>query len=52
MQAPLGPQDSGRAYDAMIAAIARAHGLPVYTCNPAAFSGIEGLEVVSVELPS
>jgi hypothetical protein len=25
-----------------------ANGLPVYTCNPADFSGIEELEVVAV----
>jgi len=39
-----------RAYDAMIAATALANGLPVYTCNPNDFSGIEGLEVVPVPL--
>lgn len=30
---------------AMIAAIAIAHGLPLYTANPVDFEGIEGLEV-------
>lgn len=34
-----------RSYDAMIAAIAVAHGLPLYTANPADFEGVEGLEV-------
>lgn len=34
-----------RSYDAMIAAIAVAHGLPLYTANSADFEGIEGLEV-------
>lgn len=40
-----------RAYDAMIAAIALANGLPVYTCNPDDFSGIERLDVVPVPVP-
>jgi tRNA(fMet)-specific endonuclease VapC len=30
----------------MIAATAVANGLPVFTCNPADFTGIEGLVVV------
>ncbi len=34
-----------RSYDAMIAAIAVAHELPLYTANPHDFTGIEGLEV-------
>jgi tRNA(fMet)-specific endonuclease VapC len=37
-----------RAFDAMIAAIALANGLPVYTCNPDDFSGIDGLQVIAV----
>lgn len=47
-----GRKTSARAYDAMIAAIASAHGLPLYTCNPADFAGIDGLEVVAVPVPS
>jgi tRNA(fMet)-specific endonuclease VapC len=43
-----GRKASARAYDAMIAATAIANGLPIYTCNPADFDGIEGLEVVAV----
>lgn len=43
-----GRKPAARAYDAMIAATALANGLPVYTCNPDDFSGIEGLEVVPV----
>ncbi len=43
-----GRKTSARSFDAMIAAIALAHGLPVYTCNPRDFEGIEGLEVVAV----
>jgi tRNA(fMet)-specific endonuclease VapC len=46
-----GRKTAARAYDAMIAAIAVAHDLPVYTCNPADFSGIEGLQVVAMTEP-
>ena len=46
-----GRKVKGRAYDAMIAATALANGLPIYTCNPNDFAGIEGLDVVSVPLP-
>lgn len=46
-----GRKVSARAYDAMIAAVAIANDLPLYTCNPADFSGIEGLEVVAVPQP-
>jgi predicted nucleic acid-binding protein len=46
-----GRKASAGAYDAMIAAVALANDLPVYTCNPGDFSGIEGLEVVAVEVP-
>lgn len=46
-----GRKTAARSYDAMIAAIALAHGLPVYTCNPDDFSGIDGLEVVAVPTP-
>jgi predicted nucleic acid-binding protein len=45
-----GRKPAARAYDAMIAAIAVANDLPVYTCNPDDFTGIEGLEVVAVRL--
>ncbi len=44
-------RSTARAYDAMIAATAVANGLPVYTCNPSDFSGIDGLEVVAVPVP-
>jgi tRNA(fMet)-specific endonuclease VapC len=43
-----GRKASARAYDAMIAATAVANGLPVYTCNPADFKGIDELEVIAV----
>lgn len=46
-----GRKTSARAYDAMIAAIALANGLPLYTCNPGDFSGIDGLTVVAVPHP-
>lgn len=43
-----GRKTSARAYDALIAATAVAHGLPVYTRNPDDFAGIEALTVVTV----
>lgn len=46
-----GRKAAARAYDAMIAATAMANGLPVYTCNPDDFAGIEGLELVPVPIP-
>lgn len=46
-----GRKAAARAYDAMIAATALANGLPVYTCNPDDFSGIDRLEVVPVAVP-
>ncbi|MDQ3632780.1 MAG: type II toxin-antitoxin system VapC family toxin [Actinomycetota bacterium] len=45
-----GRKSAARAYDALIAATALAHGLPVYTTNASDFDGIEGLQVVSVEV--
>jgi tRNA(fMet)-specific endonuclease VapC len=47
-----GRKTTARSYDAMIAAIAIANELPLYTCNPADFVGIAGLEVVAVLVPS
>jgi predicted nucleic acid-binding protein len=46
-----GRTTTARAYDALIAATALAHDLPVYTCNAAVFEGIEGLQIVPVKLP-
>ena len=40
-----------RAYDGLIAATALAHRLPVYTCNPAEFDKIDGLQVSAVSVP-
>jgi predicted nucleic acid-binding protein len=36
----------------MIAAIAVARKLPLYTCNESDFAGIAGLEVIAVQLPA
>jgi hypothetical protein len=47
-----GRKVAARAYDAMIAATAVANDLPVYTCNPDDFSGIDGLQVVAVPVPA
>ena len=47
-----GRKATARAYDAMIAAIAIANDLPVYTCNPTDFDGIDGLRVVAVPHPA
>jgi len=46
-----GRKANARAFDALIAATALAHDLPVYTCNPADFAGIDGLVVVAVPIP-
>lgn len=46
-----GRKTTARAYDAMIAATAVAGNLPIYTCNPTDFNGIDGLEVVAVPVP-
>lgn len=43
-----GRKPTARAYDALIAATALAHDLPVYTTNPRDFTDIDGLEVVFV----
>ena len=40
-----------RAFDTLIAATAIANNLPVYTCDPRDFCGIDGLEVVAVPHP-
>lgn len=45
-----GRKSSARSYDAMIAAIAIANRLPLYTCNPEDFMGIEGLDVRAMSI--
>jgi tRNA(fMet)-specific endonuclease VapC len=42
---------AARAYDALIAATAIAHDLPLYTCNPDDFAAIDGLVVIPVPHP-
>lgn len=46
-----GRKSSARAYDAMIAAVCMANELPIHTCNPDDFSGIDGIDVVDVAHP-
>lgn len=46
-----GRKTSARAYDALIASIAIAHGLPLYTVNPEDFAGIGQLKLVAVPHP-
>lgn len=47
-----GRKPAARAYDAMIAAVALASGLPLYTCDPDDFAGIDGLVVAAVPHPT
>jgi tRNA(fMet)-specific endonuclease VapC len=47
-----GRKPTARTYDAMIAATALANDLPLYTCNPTDFSGIDGLDVVAIPVPA
>ena len=46
-----GRRVQARAFDALIAATAIANGLPLYTCNPRDFTGIDGLDIVPVPHP-
>ena len=46
-----GRKPAARAYDALIAATAIANSLPLYTCNPSDFAGIDELEVRAVPHP-
>jgi predicted nucleic acid-binding protein len=45
-----GRKSAARSYDAMIAAIALAHALPLYTCNAPNFAGITDLDVVALRI--
>ncbi|HEY5433961.1 MAG TPA: type II toxin-antitoxin system VapC family toxin [Candidatus Limnocylindrales bacterium] len=46
-----GRKPAARALDALIAATAIANGLPLYTCNPDDFAGIDGLTLRPVTVP-
>jgi tRNA(fMet)-specific endonuclease VapC len=46
-----GRKPAARAYDAMIAAVAIAHDLPLYTCNAEDFADIDDLCVIDVPHP-
>ncbi len=46
-----GRKPAARAYDALIAAVAIARDIPLYTVNPADFTGIDALDVVVVPHP-
>ena len=46
-----GRKPAARAYDAMIAAIAISNDLPLHTCNPRDFTGIEELTLIAVPHP-
>jgi predicted nucleic acid-binding protein len=47
----VGRKPAAWAYDAMIAATAIANDLPIYTCNPADFAGVDDLDVVALRIP-
>lgn len=46
-----GRKAASRTYDAMIAAVAIANELPLFTCNPDDFAGIDDLTVIAVPHP-
>ena len=46
-----GRKPAARALDALIAATAIANGIPLYTCNPDDFNGIDGLVLRPVVVP-
>lgn len=48
----IGRKASARSYDALIASIAIANDLPLYTVNPKDFVGIKRLELVEVPHPA
>lgn len=45
-----GRKPAARAYDALIAATAISRGLPLYTCNPSDFDGIDRLDLRPVAI--
>lgn len=46
-----GRKTTARAFDALIAATAIANDLPIHTCNPRDFEGIDDLVVVAIPHP-
>ncbi len=46
-----GRKPAARAYDALIAATALSRDLPLYSCNPRDFEGIDDLKILSVPHP-
>ena len=46
-----GRKPAARAYDALIAASAIAEGIPLFTCNPDDFAGIDELDVRAISHP-
>ena len=46
-----GRKPAARAYDALIAAVALANQLPLYTVNPSDFQGIDGLTIRAIPHP-
>ena len=46
-----GRKSRARAYDALIAAVAIANGLPLFTVNPSDFAGIAAVDLVPVDHP-
>lgn len=46
-----GRKPAARSYDAMIAAVAVANELPLYTCNPDDFAAVDQLHVIDVPHP-
>jgi predicted nucleic acid-binding protein len=46
-----GRKQTARAYDALIAASAIAAGVPLYTCNPHDFDGVDQLDIRPVPHP-
>ena len=46
-----GRKPSARAFDALIAATAMANQLPLYTCNPRDYAGIDDLDLVEIAHP-
>lgn len=46
-----GRKPTARTFDAMIAAVAVANDLPLYTCNAEDFAGVDDLDVIAVPHP-